>query len=113
VVSEERNYAAEAVAIVSGTTSLLPEPAHLQALAAQMESVLKEHRLLTEMLAAIMVDTGQQQIYLPAEHLDRVRRHGVNVQITQNPKNAPGAVIVDLTRRPLAAPAGMAKARLN
>lgn len=106
-----RNYAAEAVAIATGQSRLLPEPEHLQALAAQMESVLTEKRLLIEILAAAMVDTGQAQLYFPAEDLARVRTLGLNVTIEKDPRNMPGAVIVALSKRPAAVPAQ--KARVN
>jgi hypothetical protein len=112
-MSTERNYAAEAVAILAGQSSLLPELAHLQALAAQTESVLKEHRLLSELLAAAMVDTGQQALFFPAADLERVRRLGINVAVTQNPTNSFGAVLVDLKRRALPPGADAARARVN
>lgn len=96
----QRNFASEAVAIASGTSTIFPQREHLQVLAAQMESVLAEHRLLTEILSAAMVDTGQSQLFFPAEALAHVRKHGLNVVITQNPKTAPGAVIVELSKRP-------------
>jgi hypothetical protein len=97
-----RNYAAEAVDIAAGTSRLLPERAHLQALAAQMESVLLEHRGLAQILAAVMVDTGQQNFFLPSDALADVERHRLNVVVTRHPRGMTGAVLVELSRRPAA-----------
>lgn len=91
-----RNYAAEAVAIAAGTSRILPEAEHLQALAAQMESVLKEKQLLIEMLCAAMVDTQQKVLYFPKEDLERVRTNAMNVVIQ---KEKTEAYTVTLSRR--------------
>jgi hypothetical protein len=107
------NHLAEAMAIIRGESSFLATAEHLKALAAQMESVLREKQLLTELLAAAMVDTGQSELYFPASDLERVRKNGINVSVVLSPPRAPqGSVLVQIARRP--APTGRpSKARLN
>lgn len=104
------DYLAQAMAIIQGTTMFLPTPEHLKAIAGQMESVLREKKLLSELLAAAMVDTGQSQLYFPASDLERVRKNGINLVVMLSPKNAPaGTVVVEIARRPTSA----GKARVN
>jgi hypothetical protein len=99
-MSDTRNYAEEAVKILQGESRMLVELGHLQALAAQMESVLGEHRLLSQLLAVVLLDNGVEQMFIPAEPLADVEQKGLNVTVLKNPPRRPGAAIVALTRRP-------------
>lgn len=96
----KRNFVTEAMAIITGESRILPEPEHLQALAAQMESVLKEKQLLVECLCAVMVDTQQKQLYFALDDLERVRAGGINFVV--EPVKQTGAFIVRISRRPTA-----------
>lgn len=95
-----RNYAGEAVAIAEGTSRIMAEAEHVKVLAAQIESVLREKRLVEELLATAMLDTGQPELYFPAEMLDQVRANGFGLQVEANPGGRTGAVMVRLSRRP-------------
>lgn len=107
----ERNYAKEAVEIVQGQTRMIPEPEHLQAMAAQVESVLRDNKLLLNVIAAAMVDTNQSALYFPAEALANVEQQQLFLAFERNPGGRDGAMLITLKRRP-AAP-GPVAARTN
>jgi hypothetical protein len=108
----QRNYLNEAMAIIGGQSRIIAEADHLRALAAQQESILREHRLLAEVLAAILIDVNQPSIVLAAADLTQRQDKILDVRITQNHKEK-GAVLVDLCRRPMAAQADASRRRVN
>lgn len=94
----DRNYLTEAAQIAEGQSSLLPEVDHVKALAGQMESVLRDNRRMSELVAAVMIDTAQTTFVLPEALLEHVRNQGLELTI----QTARGFIEVKLFRRPLA-----------
>lgn len=97
----QRNWAAEAVAIVSGQSSLLPQREHLVALAQQAESALQNAQFLTALIIACMVDVNQHELVLPAKLLEHARTGGFNLAFTVARRGQTVYHVATLSRRPL------------
>lgn len=76
-----RNWAAEATAIASGESQRLPEREHLQALAAHAEQVIRHSMKLGEIVLALMLDNGVQQLPIPGGILHSVRARRLSLEI--------------------------------
>lgn len=79
-----RNYADEAARIVAGESMLLPEKAHLVAMAGQVESAARNVRTLTTAIASLMLQASKHQLVVSAEKLQAVLDTRTHIQIIQH-----------------------------
>lgn len=75
-----RNWAAEAAAIASGESQIIPEREHVQALAAHAEASIAKTLKMGSILTAFLVDEGLMKVHMPAACLDRVKGFGVAIE---------------------------------
>jgi len=81
----DRNYAQEAAQIVAGQSRLIPEKAHLLAMAGQVQSAAMNVETLAKSLAAVMVDNDLVTMTLPKELFDEVAKRQAGIQIERRP----------------------------
>jgi len=98
--SDERDYLQEALKIVGGTTTLLPESAHLVALESQLQAMNKNIVVLGELLLAVLSDNNVKGMEIPQRVLEQVRRSQTMPLIHQQPN---GAIVVKVV--PIGGPA--------
>jgi hypothetical protein len=101
---DQQRFLKEAVAIAEGKSRLLPQREHVQVLASQMESVLKNVQTLGEVIAALMSVAGGDRLPIRAELLWKIRAQQSSVVLETTPD---GSLIVHLRQskpEPMAEP---------
>lgn len=87
----ERDYLSEVRAILAGTTSLLPERAHLEAVDRQLTTMNRNLLALSEVLLAVLDDNGVTGMSVPKSTIAKVRNAAVIPVLQLRPD---GSVVV-------------------
>lgn len=99
----QRNWAAEAVAIASGQSTLIPQREHLAVLAQQAESTIRNTLKMASILLAVLVDLGYEQVPIPGGLLAHVtaQQLGIDIQPVRGDDGsevADGSLLVTVRR---------------
>jgi hypothetical protein len=88
---DKRDYLAEVRAILGGTTSLLPEKAHLEAVDRQLAMMNRNLVVLGEILMSVLDENGVPAMSVPANVIAKVRSASMMPVIQAQPD---GSIVV-------------------
>lgn len=97
----QRNWVAEAVAIVSGESRLLPEKEHLHALAAHAEQSIAKTIKIASILMALMVDNDMDEATIPGALVNTAKTCALEIEPAKDENDverADGTIVLKLKR---------------
>lgn len=101
-MTDDRNYLDEALQIVAGATSKLPEKAHLVALDRQLQAMNRNIITLGELLLCILDDNRVPAMEIPVAVLEKIRRSRTMPFIHHQPTGAIVVKVVPMGGGPIA-----------